>query len=67
VVHGPAGLRFDASWVRAERAEETESLAQLGQQVEAGVFRYPHPCLVAASKLVILSNANIKCGTTGKL
>jgi hypothetical protein len=53
--------------VRTGRAEKSEALAQLGQQVKAGVFGYPHPTLVAASKLAILSNANIKCGPAGEL
>ncbi len=54
VVRGPAGLCLDASRVRARRAEEAKAFAQLGQQVEARVFEYPYPGLMAASKLVIL-------------
>ena len=68
VVRGPAGgLRLDAPRMRAQRAEQPEGLPQLSQQVEAGVLRYPHPGLVAASKLVILANANVKCGPTCEL
>ncbi len=53
--------------MRAGRAEEAEAFAQLGQQVAAGVFRNTHSRLVAAPKLVVLANANIKCGPAGKL
>jgi hypothetical protein len=47
--------------------KKPETLAQLGEQVEAGVLGHPHQGLMPMPELVILANANVEGRAPGEL